>query len=126
MWMFSGQAKGKNLMKSSESEIRAQPTKILQRRRGILWDSFHAMFLCRMGDTLQTGFDGAVDLDSDHVSKNESCSLKANYNPAATKESSQMMGFRTRWYLKVDIIKLISTGVASFATINGSNSSILV
>lgn len=101
--MFSGQAKGKNFMKSSESEIRAQPTKIFQRRRGILWDSFHAMFLCRMGDTLQTEFDGAVDLDSDHVSNNESYSLKANYNPAATKESSQMMGFRTRWYLKVDI-----------------------
>jgi hypothetical protein len=103
MWLFSGQAKGKDLMKSSESEIRTQPTKLFQRRRGILWDSFHAMFLCRMGDTLQTGFGRAVDLDSDDVSEDESYSLIANYNPATTKESSQIMGFRTRWYLKVDI-----------------------
>ena len=36
-------------------------------------------------DTLQTGFGGAVDLDSDHVSENESYSLIANYNPATNE-----------------------------------------
>jgi len=48
MWMFSGQAKGKNLMKSSESEIRAQPTKKLFKMKLHALGSFSSQVLMKI------------------------------------------------------------------------------